>query len=66
MKRRKNLTLKDEVRTVYEDKLASLRKELSARYESMADQILKKKRKEISTSVPAVSGGRAESHRRKF
>jgi hypothetical protein len=31
-----------------------------------ADRILKKRRKELPTSVPAVQSGRPESNRRKF
>ena len=31
-----------------------------------ADKILKKPRKELPTSVPALQGGRPESNRRKF
>lgn len=31
-----------------------------------ADKILKKPRKDLPTSIPAVQGGRPESNRRKF
>jgi hypothetical protein len=34
--------------------------------DARADKILKKPRKELSTSVPALQGGRPESKRRKF
>jgi hypothetical protein len=64
MKRRKDPTLKDERRAVYEAKLRSLREELHARDETAANRILGKK--EWSNSVQAVSGGRPESNRSKF
>jgi hypothetical protein len=34
--------------------------------DARADKILKKPRKELPTSVPALQGGRPESKRRKF
>jgi hypothetical protein len=34
--------------------------------DASADKILKKSRKELTTSVPALQGGRPESNRRKF
>ena len=34
--------------------------------DARADKILKKPRKELPTSVPALQGGRPESNRRKF
>jgi hypothetical protein len=66
MKKRKEVPLKDEWTQVYNGELDALKNELSQRYETMSDKILKKKRKEFSTSVPAMSGGRPESNRRKF
>lgn len=34
--------------------------------DASADKILKKSRKELTTSVPALQGGRPESNRKKF
>lgn len=44
------------------DAKASLAKLL----DGYADKILKKPRKDLPTSIPAVQGGRPESNRRKF
>ena len=65
MKRQKDPTLKDESRVIIESELASARKELSDMIERNADRLIGKKKK-WSVSVPAISGGRPESNRKKF
>jgi hypothetical protein len=65
MKKRINQELKDECRSVIKDQLESLKKELSERIERGADRLVGKM-KDWSVSVPAISGGRPESNRRKF
>ena len=66
MKRRKDRTLKDEGRAVIDSELESLKRALSARYESHADRLLGVSKPVESNSLPTISGGRPESNRRKF
>jgi hypothetical protein len=66
MKRPKDRTLKDERRAVIDSELESLKKALSARYESQADRLLSVRKPVESNSLATVSGGRPESNRRKF
>lgn len=53
-------------RKAIQEELIDLKAELSKLNEAEANKILKKPRKELSTSVPALQGGRPESRRRKF
>jgi hypothetical protein len=46
--------------------LVELKTMLSKLIDTQADKILKKPRKEMPTSIPALQGGRPESNRRKF
>ena len=65
MKQRTNQALKDEWRAVISSQLESAKKELSDRIERSADRLIGMK-KEQSSSVPTLIGGRPESNRRKF
>lgn len=64
MKRQKDVTLKDERSVVIDARLASIRRERDALVETYGDGLLGNKKK--SNSIPAISGGRPESNRRKF
>ena len=65
MKPIKEQTLKDRERQVIDNRIHSLRNELSRRYERDADKLLGY-RKPVEVPLPTVSGGRPESNRRKF
>jgi hypothetical protein len=64
MKRPKDVTLKDQGNAVTKAKISSNKKEIDALAEEYGNRLLG--RKEESTSIPAISGGRPESNRRKF
>jgi hypothetical protein len=53
-------------RKAMRDELLEAKKMLGKLLSKRADKILKKPRKELSTSVPEVQGGQMESNRRKF
>ena len=56
----------DEDRKAMRKDLIEAKAMLCKRIDALADKILKKPRKEMPTSVPALQGGRPESKRRKF
>lgn len=56
----------DDDRKVIRRELIEAKAMLGKLIDARADKILKKPRKELRTSVPALQGGRPESKRRKF
>jgi hypothetical protein len=56
----------DDDRKAIRNELIEAKAMLAKLIDACADKILKKPRKELSTSVPALQGGRPESKRRKF
>jgi hypothetical protein len=56
----------DDDRKAIRKELIEAKAMLGKLIDARADKILKKPRKELSTSVPALQGGRPESKRRKF
>jgi hypothetical protein len=56
----------DEDRKAIRKELIEAKAMLCELIDARADKILKKPRKELPTSVPALQGGRPESKRRKF
>jgi hypothetical protein len=56
----------DDDRKAIRKELVEAKAMLGKLIDARADKILKKPRKELPTSVPALQGGRPESNRRKF
>ena len=53
-------------RKAIRDEIIEAKEMLGKLIDGRADKILKKPRRELPTSVPAMQGGRPESKRRKF